>query len=153
MKNNFKDILKGKVVIVGIGNVLKGDDALGPTLVQNLQGCINATCLDVGTAPETYAGKIVKEAPTTVLLVDAVDLSLQPGEYEILEGADIVKSGFTTHDMSPHLLIDYIQNETNTSIFMLGIQPHHVSFGDDMSNEVMKTLTYVEQLIKEALSA
>ena len=33
----LKDILKGKVVIVGIGNTLKGDDGFGPAVIEQLR--------------------------------------------------------------------------------------------------------------------
>ncbi|HEB30892.1 MAG TPA: hydrogenase 3 maturation endopeptidase HyCI, partial [Spirochaetes bacterium] len=33
----FKEILKGKIVLFGIGNTLRGDDALGPMLVEMLR--------------------------------------------------------------------------------------------------------------------
>ena len=38
MKNSLKDILKGKIVILGIGNMLRGDDGFGPALVGALEG-------------------------------------------------------------------------------------------------------------------
>jgi hypothetical protein len=36
MKNIFKNILKGKVVILGIGNTLRRDDGFGPALIERL---------------------------------------------------------------------------------------------------------------------
>lgn len=153
MKKNFEHILKGKIVIVGIGNVLRADDAVGPVLVQRLHGTVNAVCIDAGTAPETYLGKIVKEKPDTVLLVDAADLDLEPGAYDILQEDEIVVSGFTTHDMSPHLFIDFIKRETTASVFMLGVQPYQLDFSDEMSECVEKTVNDLANLIREGIHA
>ena len=86
MQNPFTDILKGKTVIVGIGNSLRGDDGLGPELILKLQGKLKAVCIDAGNSPESYTGKIVKENPDTILLVDAVHLNLPPGQYRLLIG-------------------------------------------------------------------
>jgi hydrogenase 3 maturation protease len=146
----FKDILKGKVVIVGIGNIMRGDDSFGPELVKRLNGCVDAVCIDAGTAPENYTGKIKKESPDTILIADAVHLDLAPGGYRILKKDDILKCGFTTHDISPNMLIEYLEKETGADIYMLGIQPKHLSFGEEMSEEVKKALGDIIKSIAEA---
>lgn len=153
MTRTLHDILKDKVVILGIGNPLKGDDGFGPALVERLQGKITAVCLDAGTAPESYAGKIVKADPDTVLLVDAVHLDRAPGTWEILEKAEILKSGFTTHDISPRMFMDYLDNQIRADIYMLGVQPQTLALGGEMSEEVHKTLESLEKIILEVLRA
>jgi len=140
MENRFSEILKGKVVIIGIGNILRADDGVGPLLVQQLRGKINAVCFDAGTAPENYTGKIIKEAPDTILLVDALHLGREGGEYEVLTKEEILNSGLTTHDISPKMLIEYLEKETGANIYMLGIQPESVAFGKPMSGAVKAAL-------------
>ena len=107
-------------------------------------------CIDAGSAPENYTGKITKENPDTILIVDAVHLDLSPGEYDILKPSEIVKSGFTTHDISPRMFLEYLEKETNANIYFLGVQPENVSFGNEMSENVKKTLKKITVLIKEA---
>ncbi len=153
MTNAFKDIFKGKVVIVGIGNTLRRDDSFGPSLIEKLKGNIKAVCIDAGSAPESYAGKIIKEKPDTILVVDVVHLGLRPGDYDILKSAEIVQAGFSTHDISPRMFLDYLQKETEAEIYMLGIQPEDISFGEGMSEGVKKTLEEIVGLIKEAEDA
>jgi hydrogenase 3 maturation protease len=150
MNNIFSPILNGKTVIVGIGNPLRGDDGFGPALIERLQGKGDLVCIDAGTAPENYLGHIVREEPDTILLADVVHLDLNPGQYRILQPADILKCGLTTHDMSPPMLIEFLQNQTQAKIVMLGVQPQHVSLGEPMSECVTQTLTKVETLILEA---
>ena len=153
MKNPFMNILKGKIVIVGIGNPLRGDDAFGPALIERLRGKRGIVCIDAGSSPENYTGKIVQENPDVLLLVDAVDLGRQPGEYEILEKDAIIKSGFTTHDMSPRMCIEYLESQTTAPIYMLGIQPHNISLGEGLSDQVEKSLEEIIKFIMEALRA
>jgi hydrogenase 3 maturation protease len=148
-KNVFRDIFKGRVVIVGIGNPLRGDDGCGPAVIGKLKGRVRATCLDAGQAPENYTGKIVKEAPDTVLLVDAVHLGREPGTYEILEASEIERSGFTTHDMSPRMFIEYLKGETGARIYLVGVQPERVAFGSEMSHKVKESVEEITRLIKE----
>ena len=153
MKTALKDILKGKVVIVGIGNIMRGDDSFGPALVENLNGEVNAVCIDAGTAPENYLGKIAREEPDTILFADAVHLGLAPGEYEILTKSEILNHGLTTHDISPSMLIDYLQEHTEADIYLLGVQPKDLSFGDEMSNDVKKAVLEITESIKEITNA
>ena len=153
MKNDFKDVLKGKVVIVGIGNIMRGDDGFGPALVENLTGKVSAVCIDAGTAPENYLGKVAKERPDTILLADAVHLDLSPGEYELLRKSEILNHGLTTHDISPNMLIEFLEKETEADIYLLGVQPKDISFGDDMSDEVKRAISEISELIKETIDA
>jgi len=149
LKNIFKDILKGKCIIVGVGNVLRGDDGFGVTLIERLKGNEKVMCINAGSAPENFAGKIVKEKPNTILIVDAVHMDLNPGESEILKKGDIVRSGFTTHNISLNMFIDYLENETGADVYLLGVQPKSVGFGEQMSNSVKKTLEEIVDLIRK----
>lgn len=149
----FKNIFKGKIVIVGIGNTLRADDGFGPALIEKIKGEVGAVCLDAGSAPENYTGKIIKEHPETILIVDALHLGKKPGEYEIIKKADIARSGLSTHDISPNMFIEYLENQTNADIYMLGVQPKSVSFGEQMSDEVKQSLEAISELIKEADNA
>jgi hydrogenase 3 maturation protease len=151
MENIFLPILNGKTVIVGIGNPLRGDDGFGPALIGRIQGKVDMICLDAGTAPENYVGRMVKEEPDTILFADVAHLDLNPGQYRILQPADILKCGLTTHDMSARMLIEFLQNQTRAKIVMLGVQPQHVTLGEPMSEWVTQTLAEVERLIQEAM--
>ncbi|MFH1868194.1 MAG: hydrogenase 3 maturation endopeptidase HyCI [Candidatus Omnitrophota bacterium] len=152
MKNKLIDILKGKIVIVGMGNIMRGDDGFGPLLIENLTGRIDAVCIDAGTAPENYLGKIAKEKPDTILFIDAVDLGLDPGAYDILVKSEILNHGMTTHDISPNMLIDFLEKETEANIYMLGVQPKSISFGDEVSMCVKKAISEVADMIKMSCS-
>jgi len=151
VNTSWIDILKGKVVLVGVGNPLRGDDGFGPHLVERLRGHVRAVCLDVGTAPENYAGKIAKENPDTILLLDAVHLNRTPGEYALLEKADILSSGFTTHDISPRLFIEYLETQTRAKIYLLGVQPKNLSLDGEMSDPVSRAVDELASQIRQAL--
>jgi len=153
MQTNLKDILKGKIVIIGIGNIIRGDDGFGPLLIEKIKGDLELICLDGGTAPENYLGKIAKENPDTVLIIDAVYLGKNPGQYEILKGEDIAKCGFTTHDISPVMFIEYLTNQTKANIYMLGVQPKGIELGSEMSRELKAVLDELSGKILEVVNA
>lgn len=149
----FSRTFKGKTIIIGAGNILRGDDAFGPALVERLKGRTKALLIDAGSAPENYLGKIVKEKPDTVVIADAAHLDLGPGEYDILEKKDIAGAGFTTHDLSPAMFIEYLERETKADIWMLGVQAENIDFGSEMSDSVKRALDEITELIEEAGNA
>ena len=148
---NCEFVAKGKIVIVGIGNPLRGDDGFGPAFIQGIGEKVSYPCIDAGSAPENYIGKIIKGEPDTVLIVDAVHLDLAAGEYRFLKKSEILECGFTTHDLSPHLFIDFLEKETKADIYLLGIQPKNLSFGDEMSQPVKKALEELTGIIVKLL--
>lgn len=149
----FKNILKGKVVIVGIGNILKGDDAFGPALIERLKDNPSFICIDAGTAPENYVGKIVEENPNTVIIADAAYLGRKTGEYELIKKKDIIKTGLTTHDLSPAMFIEYLEKSMDADIYMLAAQPENVNFGEEMSRTMKETVEKLARLIEETKHA
>ena len=145
--------MKGKVVIVGVGNTLRGDDGFGPALIARLKGKIKASCIDAGSAPENYTRDIVQEQPNTILIADALHLGKRSGEFEILQKNDIAKCGLSTHDISPNMLIEYLEHETAADIYLLGVQPKDLSFGREISDEVKSALLKIAQLMQEVNNA
>ena len=152
MESSFFPIMRGKVVIVGIGNPLRGDDGFGPALTERLHGKTPLICITAGNAPENYVGRIINEEPDTILLVDVAHLELEPGQYRILQSVDISQYGLTTHDMSSRMLIEFLKDQTRADIFMLAVQPQNVSLGEVMSEPLTKTLHEIEMLIQAARS-
>ena len=150
MDNIFLPLMHGKTVIVGIGNPLRGDDGFGPALIERLHGQVNCVCIDAGSSPENYIGRIVREEPDTILLVDVAHLGLRPGQYQLLQPVDISNGGLTTHSMSSRMLIEFLENQTQANIFLLGVQPQTVALGEGMSACVTETLAVLKRSIQEA---
>ncbi|HTZ11038.1 MAG TPA: hydrogenase maturation protease [Candidatus Margulisiibacteriota bacterium] len=137
--------LKGKIVILGIGNNLKSDDGIGSILAGRIQGKVPYLVYDSGSSPENYLGKIVRDKPDTLLLIDAVDFSAPPGDFNILEGDGLQAQNMCfTHNASLSLVINYLKNNLKVDIIILIIQPKTLAFGDSLSPEVSKTLKYLE---------
>lgn len=138
--------LQGKVVIVGIGNTLRGDDGIGSLLAARIQDKVPHIVYDASSSPENYLGKIIKDRPGTILLIDAVDFGGQAGEFRMLEGEDVqTVNFFSTHDASISLAISYLKNSLpEADIIILAIQPKVLVFGDKLSPEITKTLEKLE---------
>lgn len=138
--------LKGKVVICGIGSTLRSDDGIGSLLASRIDGKVPYIVYDAGSSPENYLGKIIKDKPDTVILVDAVDFGGSPGEFRVVEPEDIqTVNFFSTHNASISLAINYLKADLKADILVLIIQPKCINFGDTLSEEVSKTLDMLER--------
>lgn len=134
--------LKGRVLILGVGNTLRSDDGVGSILAQRIIGRVPHIVYDSSASPENYLGKIIKDRPEVILLIDAVDFGGEAGELRVFEGEDIqTVNFFSTHDASISLAISYLKNSLKTvDIIILAIQPKILAFGDRLSPEINKAL-------------
>ncbi len=142
---HLKSHLSDKVVILGIGNTLSSDDGIGSILASRIKDKVPYTVYDAGANPENYLGKIIKDRPANIVIIDAVDFGGRPGDYAVLEGKQVKTVNlFATHNASIYLTINYLQNNLQVDIIILAIQPKTVEFGDKISREVENTLVKVE---------
>jgi len=138
---HLKTHLKGKVVILGIGNTLKSDDGAGPFLVKRIKDKVNFSAMDAGTCPENYLGKIIKEGPDTVVIIDAADFGGSPGEFRIFEAKQVNSLNlFSTHNASISLTVNYLRSNLKVNIIILMIQPKTIVLGDRLSPEIIKSI-------------
>jgi len=143
---HLKEHLKGKVIILGIGSTMRRDDAAGSLLAARLKGKVPFEVFDSGSSPENYLGKIIREKPDNIIIIDAVDFGGKPGDYLVFESRDVKTVNlFSTHNASISLVTDYLQNNLTAGILILAIQPASVAFGEDLSQPVSKTLTVLEE--------
>lgn len=149
---DFLDRLSGKIIIAGIGNSLRGDDAVGSYIVKNLQGRIKAVTLDCEDSPEKYIDKFIDLKPDLIIFIDAMRLNRQPGELIIISNKDIANKGTITHQTNLHLIIHYIKLHINPQIFIIGIQPEDTTFGNSISHKVRETANIICELFIERLS-
>jgi hydrogenase maturation protease len=133
-------VSKKDVVFVGMGNILLGDDGVGPEMAQCLSEAGFST-VDAGTVPENHIGVVAKRKPRTVILLDAVHLGREPGMVELLDRQAILDAtGFTTHNMSPVMVMERLESETGAEVLMLAVQPASLEMGAPLSPPVAAAL-------------
>ncbi|MEE8360026.1 MAG: hydrogenase 3 maturation endopeptidase HyCI, partial [Candidatus Omnitrophota bacterium] len=119
-----------------IGNELRGDDGFGPYLIESMRGHVEAKLLNCGTVLENYYNPIVKENPDVIILLDAVAFNGPYGEAAIFRKDDILKVGFSTHNISPKVFMELLESSIDAPILMVGVKPKTTGFGDELSEEV-----------------
>ena len=153
----LKNKLKGKILIIGLGNVMRGDDGAGPELIRRLNSsklsAINSELflMDVGEVLENYLGKIVKYKPDTILLVDAVDFKVPPGSIKVIDIETIKNESFSTHNISLKLTLGYLKERTKADIFVLGIQPKNLGMNSRFSKPVKQAIEQIEKYLTKNL--
>lgn len=150
MKFIFEN-LQLPILLAGIGNTLKTDDAAGPKLIEiaklkNVEGA-KIRLLNCGESPENFIRNISSHLTGSIVFVDAVHMNKIPGTIDLLIMDEIEDYSASTHSLSLKMLSDYIRDKTSAGIYMLGIQPKSVSFGEGLSREVETSiLEFVENL-------
>ncbi|MEG8156439.1 hydrogenase maturation peptidase HycI, partial [Escherichia coli] len=89
-------------VLLCVGNSMMGDDGAGPLLAEKCAAAPkgNWVVIDGGSAPENDIVAIRELRPTRLLIVDATDMGLNPGEIRIIDPDDIAEMFMmTTHNM------------------------------------------------------
>ncbi|MBU0881398.1 MAG: hydrogenase maturation protease [Candidatus Omnitrophica bacterium] len=150
---DIRNRIRGKVTIAGIGNIIRGDDGLGPKLIELLKARgVNAGLFDCGTAPENYILPMLKSLCDTLILVDAANMALEPGTAMVLDTDDIANVSFSTHSPSPKLFIDLLKmGKEDLNVFVLSVQPKSTTLGSPMSEEVLKALTRLSETLSQIL--
>lgn len=150
MLDILRSRLKGKVIVLGIGNTLRSDDGCGSIIANRIKGRVAFTVFDAGTTPENYLDKIIREKPDTVVIIDAVDFGGSAGEFKILDDKQIQTANlFSTHNASISMAINYLKNSLPVDIIILIIQPKNINFGDRLSPELSSALEKLESLFIE----
>ena len=149
------DALRGsKVLILGIGNIIKGDDGAGPAICEKLKSAkLCADVMDTGTVPENYIGPIIKRSPENLLIIDATDFDASPGSIKMFEPGQLSSYAFTTHTLSPHLFVDMIKTEIDVEVYLIGIRPEHVELGQLLSESVKGAVETLCRCLEEVFAA
>jgi hydrogenase 3 maturation protease len=140
----FRKLRGLSTVIVGIGNILKGDDGAGPLVCERLKAAkISAGLIDAATVPENYIQTIIKKAPRTLLVIDAIDFGAEAGTIKIFESSKLNSHVISTHTLSPRVFVDIICRSIQVDVYFVGIQPAQTQLGESISAAVS---TAIEQL-------
>ena len=135
-------------VIIGIGNILKGDDGAGPLVCEQLKRAnICADVIDAGTVPENYIQPIIKKAPQKLLIIDAIDFGATPGTIRIFEPDQLSSHVISTHSLSPRLFVDMVCQDINIDVYFVGIQPAQIQLGQSISQQVSLAIKQLSQTL------
>ena len=139
-------LLNGKTkLFVGIGNLLKRDDGVGVYISKRIKtrGTISSLCVEASI--ENYIGKINSLNPDILILIDCVDMKAVAGTFRLMSLNQINDLTFNTHNISLRRLTEFF----NMPVFILGIQPEKIEFGENISYLVKDVANKIIKLINK----
>ncbi len=135
-KRELAALVGKRITVVGIGRPHAGDDGVGPLVITLLRLRTSLTLIDAQAVPENFVGPITRSHPDVILLVDAVGFHAPVGSIRLLQGADLDETDFTTHAMSPRLVLDFLARGTAARTLALAVQPGRSGPDAPMSDPV-----------------
>ena len=101
-----------------------GDDVVGPLLFRKVhRHLVNIRALLCETAPEKFVPNVLEARPEVILMVNAVDRNLAPGELVLEDLLRQETKFFLVHKFPLSVLAHVIASELEgTRIMLLGVQ-------------------------------
>lgn len=148
------------VLVLGIGNILLGDEGVGVRVVEDLRqaGPIPAgvELMDGGTAGMALIDVIAGRRH--VIIVDAVKTGAAPGTIVVLRDDDI-PAGFRERT-SPHALgigdvlaVLTLQGQGPGRLTLIGIEPDSLDFGLELSPLIAARRAEMAALVRAEMAA
>ncbi len=147
----------GKRVVLGVGNLIMGDEGLGVRCVEWLDTRLPAdvVAIDGGTSTNELLGDL--EYLDLLVIVDAIVSNREPGSIVRLEG-DRIPSAFS-NKLSPHQhgINDLLANlalldRSPARVVLLGVVPKTIALGLELSPEIASVIPVVGQLVLDELA-
>jgi hydrogenase maturation protease len=141
------------VLLFGYGNLSRGDDALGPLLLEYVESHFDLTDIDLLTDFQLQIEHALDlENRQLVLFIDASVACQKAFDFTELEPSK--DNSYTTHAMSPAAILSVYQSIKKQSpppCFLLGIKGESFELGEGVSANAQTNLTaaceFVERLL------
>ena len=149
LKEQLADAMQGTVVVMGIGNLCRGDDAAGSLAARRVSDVPGVHVIDAQDVPENYLCQVADQRPDTVVLIDCADLKSAPGSVALLDKDQTAAYWPSTHRVPLSLLMNYLEQENQTHVLLIAIQPHHTAFLQPVSAAVSSSVEAIAGVLKE----
>jgi len=145
-----------RVAVVGVGNEMRRDDAVGVQVAKKLRGKLSRQfrLIEAGTIPESYIDKVREFRPTHVLIIDAAQIGTNPGNSRLLSPRKVKGLSISTHTLPLNIFAEFVKKETGSEVKILAIQPKDLEFGEGLTDELARSaeeLTSILVRVDESL--
>jgi hydrogenase 3 maturation protease len=125
LRQRLEESLKGRVCLIGLGNLDYGDDGFGVRLTEELLEAGVPDVIVAGTTPDRCIGRVADGRFDHVVFLDAVDFGGAPGTAVFLSSDEIAGRfpQISTHKISLGTLAKWAEANGTTRAWLLGVQP------------------------------
>jgi len=134
-EETLPEYVKKRVLILGVGNILFGDDGFGPAaadyLIKNckIPGDLYVMDVGIGAGDVLFTVALSQEKPKKIIVLDAVDVQKKPGEIFELSIDDLPANKIT--DFSMHLfpatnLLKELRDQMGVDVVILACQAERI---------------------------
>ena len=146
LRERLRGISPALVVFVGVGNRMRGDDGIGPALIDLIKGRV-PHAIDADGAPENVTSAIRRLAPSAIIFLDAASLGEEPGSARVVEAGQLEKLEASVHNFSLDVVMEYLKVTTGADVFLVGVQPQRIGEGESISPELKKPLEEIASIL------
>jgi hydrogenase maturation protease len=146
---------RSPVHLMGVGNELRRDDAVGLEIASSLRrelGASPAPGVKIHPStlvPERLLSKLAS-AGGRIVVFDAVEASARPGEIVFRPMADTKYGFFGTHNI-PLKLIPGLEGHIG-NVFLVGVQPASLEVGSGLSGAVRESVRDIVGVVAEGVA-
>ena len=143
--------------IIGLGNLLRGDDSVGPVIIQKLQKLtlsIPMELYEIGMDALAILEHLIGSEP--ILIIDCAKMGKKPGEIVKFKVDDsninTFEKSISLHGFSFGEVFKIAgQFDQTADCTIIGIEPKSLEFGQKLSDEVKQYLpSIINMIIEEA---
>jgi len=145
------------ILVFGYGNLSRGDDAVGPLLLEHLQQNVDLSEVDLLTDFQLQIEHLLDlQQRQLVIFVDAAVTELVPFSFTPIEACQ--DRSYSSHAMSPAALLQVYQTVTGKPAplsYLLAIKAESFELGEPLmplTNENLEqACAFMEQLLQQPL--
>ncbi len=137
---------KTRLLILGVGNMQKGDDATGALCAERIGRQLRkkrragVMVINAGEVPENYTGVIRKFKPTHMVIVDTCYSGKKAGTISIIDPYLISNGDVSTHRMPLSMLARFLEETIGGKAMIIGIEPKIMDLNAPLSPAVSRAV-------------
>jgi len=135
-------------LLLGVGNDIRGDDAVGEMVVREFKSDEWET-IDCGSVPENHITLIEKDEYEVVVIVDAANMNLEPGEIRIVPREHLGVFTMSTHALPISTVMDFLDKKVK-EVYLIGIQPKDMALKEGMTDELQEAKDRMIELLESS---
>jgi hydrogenase maturation protease len=141
--------------VIGLGNILRGDDGIGPVVIEELKKSKLPSplqLLDAGSDAFTVLDHFLGSDP--ILLIDCARMGKDPGTVQKIRTEDIecipTDVGMSLHGYSLAEVWQIARSMgSKKELAIIGVEPEKVQFNSGLSEVVKKSIPIIIKMIVE----